>query len=477
MADLVYTPPGVSISETASPVPNVSGIVAIPPARICIIGPSIGFQTDTTPIVLSSTTPVTLPNRGIIANSVVVSTLTGVTTTITTDYLVAQSGSPVEEALTTISRVNGGQITDGQTVYVTYNFTNSDYYLPFLSSDWDQIQTRFGAAINGTTGVIGSPLSLAAKVVLEQGTREVVLVPTKGSTASSVTAAQINAAYANIEARDDIGVVVPLGIGITGTDVSPGDTTNVVQNLKTHVETQAAQGHYRIGIVGLDTGGLRTAGTLATSIASSRVIYAFPNIVSFYNGYTNTTIDIGGCYLAAAYAGMLGANTPQEPLTKKRVRSFSAIPARVLTTMTVASKNDMSNSGVAVTEQTGDGALVVRHGVTTDRSSVLTREVNIIRAKDTMIRLVFQALTQAGIIGTPLTNETPVRIQSIVDGALTQAKNAGIFNDYSNLAVSIDPDDSTAVRVKFAYKPAYPLNYVAVSFSINTVTGNQAQAA
>lgn len=476
MTDLVYSPPGVSIAETASPVPNVSGLVAIPPARICLIGPSIGYQTDTAPVVLSGTTPVTLPNKGVILASVVVSTLTGTVSTITTDYVLAQSGSPVEESLTTVARVNGGGITDGQTVYVTYNFTNSDYYLPFLSSDWDQIQTRFGAAINGTTGVIGSPLALAAKVVLEQGTREVVLVPTKGSTPSSVTAAQINSAYANIEARDDLGIVVPLGIGITGTDVSPGDTTNLVQNLKTHVETQATQGHYRMGIVGLDTGAVRTSSTLAASIASQRVVFAFPNIVSFYNGYTNTTIDIGGCYLAAAYAGMLGARNSQEPLTRKPVRSFSAIPARVLTTMTVASKNDMSNMGVAVTEQTGDGSLVVRHGVTTDRSSVLTREISIIRAKDTMISLVYQSLTQAAIIGTPLTDETPVRIQSIVDGALTQAKNAGIFIDYSNLAVAVDPNDSTAVRVKFAYKPAYPLNYVTVSFSINTVTGNVAQS-
>lgn len=476
MADLVYTPPGVSIAETASPVPNVSGIVAIPPARVCLIGPSIGYQSNTVAIALTGTTPVQLPDKGIILGSIIVQTLTGTTATITTDYLTAQSGSPAEEALSTVARVNGGAITDGQTVYVTYNFADSNYYLPFLTTDWDQIQTRFGPAINATTGAIGSPLSLGAKIVLEQGCREVVLVPTKGSSPSAVTAAQINSAYSNIEARDDIGLVVPIGTGITGTDVSPGDTTNLAANLKTHVESQAAQGHYREGIFGLDTGGVRTPTTFTTAIASSRVIYAYPNIVSFYNGYTNTTMDIGGCYLACAYAGMLAARNPQEPLTKKLVRSFSSIPARVLTTMTVASKNDWSGSGVAVTEQTGDGSLVVRHGVTTDKSSVLTREISIIRAKDTMIRLVYQALTQAGIIGTPLYDETPVRIQSIVDGALTQAKNAGIFIDYSNLAVVVDPDDATAVRVKFAYKPAYPLNFITVSFSINTVTGNQTEA-
>lgn len=475
MAELVYIPPGVTVDENAQPVPNINGIVAIPPSLVALVGPSIGYQTYTEPVRLVATTPVTLSQRGVDLTSVVVTSLAGANRVVTTDYTTAQSGSPAEESVSTIARVNGGAIADGDTVYVSYRYTNSGYYLPFLSSDWDQIQTRFGAAINSSTGAVGSPLSLAAKVVMEQGVRELILLPTKGSTPTSVTAAQINTAYTALEARDDVGIVVPLGVGIVGSDVSPGDTTGLVQNLKTHADSMAAQGKYRIGVVGLDAGATRTHSTLAQSMSSSRLVMTYPNILNWYNGYTNTTMELGGVYLGAAIAGMLASRNPQEPLTKKTVRSFPSIPARIFSTMTKTAKDDMSNAGVCVVEQAADGRLVVRHGVTTDRSNVLTREVSIVRAKDTLIRLIYQAIDQAGIVGSPLTAETPVRVQSIVDGALTQAQNAGIVVAYSNLSVRISDSDATSLQVKFAYRPAYPVNYINVSFSINTVTGNQSE--
>lgn len=475
MADLVYIPPGVTVDENAQPVPNINGIVAIPPSLVALVGPSIGYQTYTEPVQLNATTPVTLTQRGVDLTSVVVTSLAGATRTVTTDYTTAQTGSPAEESVSTIARVNGGAIADGDTVYVSYRYTNSGFYLPFLSSDWDQIQTRFGAAINSSTGAVGSPLSLAAKIVMEQGVRELILLPTKGSTPTSVTAAQINTAYSYLEARDDVGIVVPLGVGITGSDVSPGDTTSLVQNLKTHADSMSAQGKYRIGVVGLETSATRTHSTLAQSMASKRLVIGYPNILNWYNGYTNTTMELGGVYLAAALGGMLSARMPQEPLTKKIVRSFPSIPARVFSTMTKTAKDDMSNAGVCVVEQSSDGRLSVRHGVTTDRTNTLTREISIVRAKDTLVRLIYQAIDQSGIVGSPLTAETPVRVQSIVDGALTQAQNAGIVVAYSNLSVRISDNDATSLQVKFAYRPAYPVNYINVSFSINTVTGNQSE--
>lgn len=467
----MYVPPGVIVAEDASPVPNIASSVAIPPSRVALVGPSIGYQTYTEPLLMTGVVPQTLAKKGVSSASVVITTLTGATLALTTDYTVAQTGTPAEEAVTTVTRVGGGAITDGQTVYATYQYTDSSFYEPFLSSDWDQIQTRYGAAIVASTGAIGSPLSLAAKIVMEQGVREMLLLPTKGSTPTSVTAAQINTAYIKLETRDDVGIVVPLGIGITGTDVSPGDSNSLVQNLKTHVTNMSAAGLYRIGMLGLDSGATRDHGALASSIASARVGLVYPNILNWYNGYTNTTIEVGGVYLGAAAGGMLAARMPQEPLTKKTVSGFSSIPARVISTMTKSVKDDLSNKGVSVVEATSDGRLVMRHGTSTDRTSLLTREISITRGKDTKIRLVYQALEQSGLIGTPVTSDTPVRIRSIVEGALAQAKALGVIAEYSNLAVKVKDGDPTSVLVKYAYIPAYPLNYITVSFSINTVTG------
>lgn len=471
MAELVYTPPGVYVDENAQPVPNIASVVALPPSRVALVGPSIGYQTYTESVQLTGVTPVTLTQRGIDDATVVVTGLDGTTHGSGSDYDVAQTGTPAEEAVTTVTRGAGGVITSGAIVYVTYQYTNSSFYEPYLSTDWDEIQSRYGTAVT-SAGAIGSPLSLAAKIVMENGAREIILVPTKGSTASSVTSAQIDTAYATIEGRDDIGIVVPLPIGITGTDVTPGDSADVGLGLKAHVEQATANGNYRVGMFGFDTVAARSHDAVASATASKRVGLAYPNVMEWYNGFTNSVMELGGCYLAAAYAGMMASRSAQIPLTRKSVRSFSAIPSRVRSAMTSAFKNTLADAGVAICEQQSDGRLIVRHGVSTDPTNVLTREISITRAKDTKIRLINQAIERSGIIGSAMDAESPVRLRSIVEGALSQAVQSSIIVGYSNLAVRVAAGDQTALEVKYAYQPAYPLNKVMISFAINTVTGN-----
>jgi len=469
MTDLVYTPPGVYVDENASPVPNVGSVVALPPSRVAIVGPSVGYRTQTDTVQLGAS-PVTLTQVGVDTATVVVSSLDGVIYTLTTDYLVTETGAVPEEAVTTITRQSGGAIPLNSIVYVAYRYTDSDYYQPYFTTDWDEIQSRYGAAIN-VDGTIGSPLSLAAKIVFEHGAREVILVPTAGSTPSSVSAAQLAAGLARLNARDDVGIVVPLGVGISGTDGSPGETTTICTDLRSHVVNATADGMYRYGIIGLDKLAVRSHDALAESIASLRVILAYPNVLNWYNGYTNLVMELSGYYLAAAYAGRMAAMSPQSPLTQKQIVSFASIPARVFNAMTPAFKNNLSGSGVAVLEQNSGGKLVVRHGVSTDMTSVLTREASITRAKDTLLRLVNQSLDRAGFVGEPLTLNSPIHVRGIVEGALVQARQLGIIIEYSNLAVKRSTVDPTALDVKFAYDPAYPNNKINVSFSINTVTG------
>lgn len=453
------------------PVPNLSALVALPPSRVAIVGPSVEYQSYTEAVKLTDTEAVTLTKTGINTTSVVVTSLAGVSYEVTSDYTLEESGSPAEEQVTTITRVDLGDITSGQVVYVTYDYTDSAFYEAFLSSDWDEIQSRYGTAIDPDTGAIGSPLSLAAKIAMEQGVRELILVPTKGSSITAVTAQQLSSAYEKIEAREDVGIVVPLGVGLTGTDNSPGSTTTAGTGLKTHVENASANGQYRIGIYGLDKGASRSHDLVAAVIDSKRVMLAYPNILNWYNGFTNRTMELDGYYLAAAYAGMLASRFPQDPLTRKRVLSFTGIPARVFSGMTVSAKNALSQGGVSVAELTANSRILCRHGVTTDTTSVFTREISIVRAKDAKLRLVYQALDSSGIIGSPITSDTPLRVRSLVEGALAQAVSIGLIVSYSNLAVRNSVADQTTVEVKYAYQPAYPLNKVTVGFSINTATG------
>jgi hypothetical protein len=475
MTDLVYTPPGIYIDENASPVPNIGQVVALPPSRVAIVGPSIGYRSNTETVRLGATA-VTLDARGIdTAANFVVTSLSGVVYQGGgQDYTLETTGTPATEAVTTIERESGGLIPLDEVVYVSYRYSDTDFFQPYFSTDWDDIQTRFGAALN-TAGAITSPLSLAAKIVMEQGARELILVPTTGTTAT-VSTAELKAAYNKLNARTDVGIVVPLPVGATGTTALPGDTTLIGTDLAVHVSEATASGLYRIGVLGYETSVDRPHEDIAAAINSSRVVLAYPNVMSWYNGYTNRVSEIAGYYLAAAYAGVIASQAPQQPLTAKSIASFNRIPARIATGMTPSAKNALSGGGVSVTEQRSDGRLVVRHGVSTNMSGVLTREISITRAKDALLRLIYQALDLSGIVGDAATNDSPVQIRSIVDGALAQAVGGRIIVGYSNLAVKTSDGDPTTLQVKFAYSPAYPINKISVSFAINTQTGTLQEA-
>lgn len=468
MTNLVYTPPGVYVDEDATPAPTITSVVALPPSRVALVGPSIGYQAFTETVQLGAS-PIMLTHTGIDESSIVVTSLAGIVYEETNDYIIDQSGSDPLEATTTIERDSGGAIGLDEIVYVQYQFTNTAYFQPFYSTDWDEIQSRFGRAL-ASDGTISSPLSLAARIVLEQGAREIILVPTD-SPSDLVTASQLEDAMGKLMSRSDVGIVVPLPIGVVGTDVSPGETTQVCTDLRLHVQNASSEGNYRIGMIGLDVGAERSHDVLANSISSRRVMLAFPNVMNWYNGQTNRVVELGGCYLAAAYAGTLAARSPQTPLTMKSIQSFASIPARVFTQMTRGFKNNLSSNGVAVIEQRSDGRLTIRHGVSTDMTNVLTREMSITRARDILLRLVDRSLTTSGAVGDALTITSPVDVRGIVEGALNQATSTGIIVSFSGLSVRVSPGDPTVLEVKFAYTPAYPLNQITVSFSINTTTG------
>jgi hypothetical protein len=50
-------------------------------------------------------------------------------------------------------------------------------------------------------------------------------------------------------------------------------------------------------------------------------------------------------------------------------------------------------------------------------------------------------------------------------------KSSDVIVDYSGLTVTQQSTDPSVMEVKFRYRPAYPLNYVLISFGIDQTTG------
>lgn len=460
-----YQPPGVYIEETPSSLVNQVGVQ---PSVVALVGPTVGYRTYTEAIVLTDETLVALAKGGIDTASLVVTSPTGTVYVLDTDYTVTVDGD-----VTSINRIDdvGGAITSGATVYVAYQYTDSEYYDPLRTSSFDEVGEAFGPPFDLDDGSIVSPLSLAAKFAFENGATELVLVSTTGVAAGPVTRAELTTAYGKLETQVDVNIVAPVLVGITGTTIAPGDTYNVAVDLQTHVEAASTSGNFRIGVVGYETTATIDPVDVADAVTSERIVVAWPNRLHYYNGIINETVEFSGYYLAAAYAGRMSNIPVQMPLTKKRISGFSGLPSSLHQTMTMTVKNAWSNGGVAVTELNRSSQLVVRHGTTSDRQTVQTREISVVRAKDALVLLMQTTVDAAGLIGSFIDASTPVRVKGVVAGALEVAKGSQVIIDYMGLKIRTLPGDPTVLEVKFQYQPAYPLNYIVITFSINTETG------
>jgi hypothetical protein len=468
-----YQPPGVYIQET----PNAGvSVVGVQPTVVAIIGPALGYRSATETVVLHGTTPLLLQHLGIDPTTVVVANAAGTPYVVTTDYTTTVGGGADANTATTpdntltVQRAGSGGISDGATVYVSYRYADTDYYAPYQSSDFNAIQAKYGNPIDPTSGAIVSPLSLAAQTAFNNGANQLVLVATPTAT---VTRTQLASAYTQLGGIPNVNVIVPLTVGLTGTAIAPGDVINVATDLAIALDTRFANGMNTVGIVGYETTVTVLPDVIASGVADERVVVAWPNQLSFFNGFTNSTITVGGYYLAAAYGGLITSLPVQMPLTKKSVRGFAGIPATLLQTMTMALKNTWSKAGVAVTEANRQGNLIIRHGVTTAGAGAVEseRELSLVRAKDALVDLISRTADGSGLIGTPITVQTVPQVKGLMSGVLETAVSSNIIFKYSGLAVAQQTGDPTVILVTFQYVPAYPLNYIQIQFSINTVTG------
>lgn len=467
-----YKPPGVYVEEEITPLVSVVGNR---PAVVGIVGPSVGYREHTEDVVLTGTAAVTLTKLGVnILEGFEVAAADGTVYPGSAYTLTAAGGADADIATTTdntttIAR-NGTTIPDGATVYLRYRYADENFHSPFRAQDYDDVKDAFGEPLNLATGEIISPLSMAAKVAFENGANEVVLVSTTGD-ADAATRSELQVALAKLNAVSDVSLVVSLPVAVTGTPSAIGDTVNVGTDLRTHVENAADDGNFRLGIIGWEKDVTVDPLVAAAAFDSQRVVFAWPNKLDYYNGFTNTTIEVAGYYLAAAYAGRFAAMPVQMPLTKKNIRGFAGIPASVLQDMTKAQMNTWSEGGIAVTEISQLGTMQVRHGTTTDRSTVNTREASLVRARDTLVNLIQRTTENAGVIGTPIDETTPIRVKGIVQGALETAVLTDVIVSYQDLKARQRTSNPTVIEVKFQYIPAYPLNYIVIAFSINALTG------
>ena len=461
-----YLAPGVYVQAVSTPTPSIASLSA---DVICVVGPAQGWLTSTDVFMLSASVPKTLSQAGIVEASIVVTDATGAIQAADL-YTIVQTGSGVS-IVTTIELAAGSTMTTTQAYYITYQYTNLNYYTPQWFTSQQTLFNTFGQPFTAGGG-IASPISLAGMLVLQRSSL-VVIMPTT-DTGGVATRTGLSGAYTAMEAIGGIDLIVPLPVGMPGTVGTPGDIANVASDLAAFCAAQSAagMGNNVNGILGFETGVTVAPDTVAASTANQRVVLAWPNSYGYYNSQAQQTLNVGGYYVAATLAGILSSQPVNLGLTRKVIGGFAGIPNNVLMTMTQPYKNQLSAAGVCVIEPApGTGALWVRHGTTTDPKNTVTREFSLVRCGDAILQEFQSTYNQAGIIGDPVTSNILDIITSLATAALEYLMAQNIIAGYTSPSVVQDPNSPDVVNVTFGYSPEYPLNIINVQYSISTTTG------
>lgn len=468
-----YNPPGVYVSADTS---SVSGVVGVQPTIACLVGPGLGYQTFTDLLVFPSlTTPLQLTQLGIQQSSIAVTYVdsNGATQTLVsgTDYTVSATDGSAPDTVTTVTPVGTGSLPVNTTISVAYRYANANYFAVNNYSDFASLIAVYGTPFNPTTGALQSPLSLAAQIAFENGANTLYTVALSGL---GSLADQYRDAYTLTETLNNVDITVP--VFAENAIADNNDINSYVSAFVNHLNNTEDNGFPRVGIFGVGSGfsDSVTPDTVAALFNSRRAVFVWPKELLYYNNLTNSTLTVGGTYLAAACAGILANNPVNQGLTRRQVRSFAGLTLKAVQSSTEANKNVWSAAGVAVAEINRIGQLVIRHGTTTDTSAITDRELSIVRCQDALFNLIQQSVEQADLIGTPITADTPLTVKSLISGALETATASDTIQGYSNLSVrqqALPNGDPTVIECLFSYLPTYPLNYITVVFSIDLSSG------
>ncbi|MFF7198180.1 hypothetical protein ACFZAM_31290 [Streptomyces sp. NPDC008079] len=381
-----------------------------------------------------------------------------------------------DEGDLTLPSPNG--LRNGDQVRITYAFTSSSYYQPTEFDSYDQVVATFGPALvavaptDPTASQVSSPITLAAKIAFENGAATVLCVATDPSAGDYRT--QLVAAYAKVATDYRAQILVPLLVNGTYDAHTGTNVANLLTDIKSHCEAAGSDGYGRIAFCGVAAvyDNSVTHDQLAVQVASKRVVLGYPNRLLLFNSSVNASTEVDGFYLAAAMAGRLALNAVNRGLTAQSLTSFTGLPATVAQAMTRTFKNNLSRNGVCVAEITAANQLMVRHGTSTKTTSELEQEISLTRIGDTLLQTIQTGMSSSGLIGEPITADMTMNVKSSLTGILERAVADGVIVAYSPVSVRQREGQPSVIEATFSYKPAVPMNYIVVKFSMDLTTGD-----
>ena len=355
--------------------------------------------------------------------------------------------------LSTYAR-SGNEPAIGDVYYVSYDYAKSDLSTQ-LFREVKKIRASFGDPTPDNPLSLGARLCQLNGAVLV-GLKQVLRAPNSSQASAGSFVAAIDEQRKPIAGSVKPDVIVPLG-------TEPQVFTSLNQHC-VFMSTPRQEGE-RIGIVGVAAGtsplGVQA---VAKGLASEVMLVSYPDsyVIAIEDSQGNLVDQlVDSSYMAAALAGTLTnpAFDPATPLTRRGVAGFKRL-GRILDP---SEANQVAVAGVTIIEQVDTG-MRVRHGLTTNITSVLTRTPSV-----TLTIHAVQQNLRRGLdpyIGQKLTGTLIKSVENAVVSVFTQLMGSQIVQKVTGIEVVLDENDPTLLRVGAIYVPVFPLEYILGSLSI-----------
>lgn len=210
----------------------------------------------------------------------------------------------------------------------------------------------------------------------------------------------------------------------------------------------------------------RVAATVAArseSIGNRRVVSVFPDtVVAVVEGSDQ---QIPSYFYGAGWTGMVAANPPQQGFTNLPSTGFTGVKGSQ-DTFSTQQLNLMAGGGTYIIVQDVEGGPIIsRHQLTTDLTSVETRELSITKVVDFVAKFMRTGLRN--YIGTfNITQPFLDMLSTVIQGQLSFLEEGGVIlgGDLNNLIQ--DKNNPDTVLVDITLDVPYPCNYIRLTLVI-----------
>lgn len=462
-----YTPPGVFVKDTSDAVYSAS---AVSPSSIGIFGEAAQTSFFVEDVLIP---PDTIDSEGLAdpvqeisnllthpnaSNIVVVRKDNEAPLTEDVDYEIVTSEANGANWYALRRLADSELLADeGEELVVSYNYSPLNFFETLRFTSAHDVIAFYGPAFD-ETGQLNSPLTLAAQLAFDNGALSVITRATAGSGENDYLAA-----LTEINKAKDIAILT-----CTSGDAAliPSISQAINAASKTELERRAILGFD--GVHANITTDAQIA--VAGQVANPRVALVTPPIAMYRIRDLATSVEIGGQFIAAAVAGVAISLGFSEPLTRKAVFGFEAIPDLYDT----STKNALASAGLMVVEETLQGIVRIRHGVTTSTASKNTSEWSVVGVTDYVVSSVRTMLDNAGFIGSAITPATVPSLIGMVTSFLTNAVIDDVIGDYSDLSVQQRATEPDIIDIRFSVGFMFPLNRIYVTMSSSASQGSTA---